>query len=133
MTSGSNNRKVGLEDTESENEAHVSQRTSDRQSEGKDRPETLEATIASGDTSNIRPVDDRMAAFTKTTKHRITDQNEQANPIPSTSRYQHAVPPSSSYANDSSYMYDGMKNDQNGFAAQDTAYSEIDMKRTIAK
>ena len=139
-TSGSNNSTVGLEDTESENDAHVSQRTSDRQSEGRDRSETLEATIASGDTSNIRPVDDRMAAscLLRLRNTELRTQNEQANPIPSIARYQHAVPPSSSYANDSSYMYDGMtngnfssQNGQNGFAAQDTAYSEMDMKRTI--
>ena len=139
--SGSNNRTVGIEDTESENEAHVGQRTSDRQSEGRDRSETLEATIASGDTSNIRPVDDRMAAscLLRLRNAELRTQNEQPNPIQNSSRYQHVVPPSSSYANDSSYMYNCMTNDnfssqsgQNGFAAQDTAYSEINMKSTIA-
>ena len=139
-TSGSNNRTVGLEDTESENDAHVSQITRDRQSGGTDRSEVLEATIANGETSNMRPIDDRIAA-SYLLRLRDTDlhsRNEQANPIQSTSRYQHAVPPSSSHANDNSCMqgdmsntYFGAQNGQNGFAPQGAVYSEMNMKSTV--
>ena len=101
-TSGSNNSTVGLEDTESENDAHVSQRTRDRQSGGTDVSEVLEATIANGNTSNIRPIDDRIAAsyLLRLRDADLQSRNELTNPIPSTSRYQHAMLPSSSYAND---------------------------------
>ena len=57
-TSGVNEDRMGLDDSEPENEEYYSQRTYDRQSEGTDQSQNL----VSRGSSNITPDTDRMAA-----------------------------------------------------------------------
>ena len=98
-TSGVNEDRMGLDDSELENEEYYSQRTYDRQLEGTDHSQNL----VSRGSSNITHETDRMAAtYLLQLRERDTqNQTDQAPAVSNSSRYQHVVPPGNSNANPS--------------------------------
>ena len=123
-TSGVNEDRMGLDDSEPENEEYYSQRTYDRQSEGTDQSQNL----VSRGSSNITHETDRMAA-TYLLQLRERDTQNQAPVVSNSSRYQHVVPPDNSNTNPRQYMYTSMSN---SLDPQGMIYSETNMKNTVA-
>ena len=134
-TSGLSRATTGHNDSDSENEVFFNPRTYDRQSEGTERSDNVAAMTAGGGSSTIAP---EMAASYLLQLRDTNSQNqtEQAPTIPSSSRYQHVVPPGNSNANPSPYMHTDITNanlvNQGRFAPQDMVYSETNMKNTVA-
>ena len=126
-TSNVNEDRMGLDDSEPENEEYYSQRTYDRQSEGADQSQNL----VSRGSSNITHETDRMAAtYLLQLRERDTqNQTDQAPVVSNSSRYQHVVPPDNSNTNPSQYMYTSMSN---SLDPQGMIYSETNMKNTVA-
>ena len=126
-TSSVNEDRMGLDDSEPENEEYYSQRTYDRQSEGADQSQNL----VSRGSSNITHETDRMAAtYLLQLRERGTqNQTEQASVVSNSSRYQHVVPPDNSNTNPSQYINTSMAN---SIDPQGMIYSETNMKNTVA-
>ena len=127
-TSSVNEDRMGLDDSEPENEEYYGQRTYDRQSKGADQSQNL----VSRGSSNITHVTDRMAAtYLLQLRERDTQNLTDQAPVVSnsSSRYQHVVPPDNSNTNPSQYMYTSMSN---SLDPQGMIYSEANMKNTVA-